>query len=474
MDSKSLAEQEKDIRDLLRRAERTPVKTSALRRDTLKRLIDLAHSPHPSLKIIAATHLKLFVRDFSDLEDDAINAVYDLCEDPVAAVRIKGYAAIVDVSREQSKWIKRNVDVLVQLLQSDEPEEVTFVKRALTQHLDMDPIVTLGVLCDQVIPSDEPVDDEELAIRDRIRSLVLAFLAGEAKRPLIDRHANCLESPAEGVLVSGLFKAITKLAPNNVDFVVKDIIVSLPSFTPYSSRGKELLDILLTQVRALLKSEIPFDAGLGLFTSLHYYLDLASFVTVERQLVHPSHLLSFYYAVLVEGLLDLTHLSEGEQSNVICHIARTLAACEDVGEGAPSSAPAADLGGTSDNVSGSGDEASRHFSDVCVMLLHSFADMTLEDQRPWRACLILVQAIVHRKRDGCWQTPQAISSALERIKILHAQKASVETMAVQEQVHSLIRSLVQPVKPPVSSIMAPATEFSPSAAFVCDSSGKRP
>lgn len=30
MDAKSLSEQEKDIRDLLRRAERTPVKTSAL------------------------------------------------------------------------------------------------------------------------------------------------------------------------------------------------------------------------------------------------------------------------------------------------------------------------------------------------------------------------------------------------------------------------------------------------------------
>ena len=122
MDSKSLAEQEKDIRDLLRRAERTPVKTSALvcppppflpffspssassthppstvrqRRDTLKRLIDLAHSSHPSLKIIAATNLKLFIRDFPDLEDDAINAVYDLCEDPVAGVRFSGLAAVV-------------------------------------------------------------------------------------------------------------------------------------------------------------------------------------------------------------------------------------------------------------------------------------------------------------------------------------------------------------------------------------------
>lgn len=62
--------------------------TRSQRKDTLKRLIDLAHSPHPSLKVIAATNVKLFIRDFPELEDDAINAVYDLCEDPVSSVRL--------------------------------------------------------------------------------------------------------------------------------------------------------------------------------------------------------------------------------------------------------------------------------------------------------------------------------------------------------------------------------------------------
>ena len=40
---------------------------------------------------------------------------------------------------------------------------------------------------------------------------MLAFLAGEAKRPLIDRHANALGTPAEEVLVSGLFKVVSVL-----------------------------------------------------------------------------------------------------------------------------------------------------------------------------------------------------------------------------------------------------------------------
>ncbi|TBU48665.1 hypothetical protein BD309DRAFT_1041531 [Dichomitus squalens] len=370
MDSKSLSEQEKDIRDLLRRAERTPVKTSALRRDTLKRLIDLAHSTHPSLKVIAATNLKLFIKDFPDLEDDAINAVYDLCEDIVPSVRIKGYAAIVDVSREQHKWVKRNADVLVQLLQSDEPEEVTVVKRALTQHLDMDPVITIGVLCDQIVPPDEPLDEEEQVIRDRLRSLVLAFLAGEAKRPLIDRHANTLGTPAEEALVSGLYKAIMKLAPNDVDFVVKDIIASLPSFKPPSSRGKELLDLLFTQIRATLKSDIPSDAERGSLSNSRYYLDLASFVAVAKRLAHPSHLLSFYHATFAQRR-TLDRLPEQDRLYVIGEVARVLSACGEAGGRAPPTAPAADSGKALRNANDRAEDGSfrSQVSDICAVLL---------------------------------------------------------------------------------------------------------
>lgn len=77
------------------------------------------------------------------------------------------------------------------------------MKKALTEHLDMDPRITLGVLCDQIVPPQEPTDEEEQAIRDRLRSLVLAFLTGEAKRAIVERHA-VPGSSAESVLVQGL------------------------------------------------------------------------------------------------------------------------------------------------------------------------------------------------------------------------------------------------------------------------------
>jgi hypothetical protein len=125
--------------------------------------------------------------------------------------------------------VKRNADVLLQLLQSgeyiwssmfdswilpkcqakiiclDEPDEVIVVKKALTEHLDMDPRVTLGVLCDEIVPREEPMDEEEHAIRDRLRSLVLSFLTGEAKRAIVERHA-LPGSAAEEVLVTCLLE----------------------------------------------------------------------------------------------------------------------------------------------------------------------------------------------------------------------------------------------------------------------------
>lgn len=86
----------------------------------------------------------------------------------------------------------------------DEPDEVVVVKQALIAHLNLDPRVTLSVLCDQIIPPvDATADPDELYMRDRLRTLVLAFLTDEAKQVIVERHA-VPGSEAEAVLVDGL------------------------------------------------------------------------------------------------------------------------------------------------------------------------------------------------------------------------------------------------------------------------------
>lgn len=144
------------------------------------------------------------------------------------------------MSEEQPKWLERNVDVLVQLLQSgafaptvplrqggtlmfsraDEPEEVAVVKKALIQHLEFDSKVTLGVLCDQIVPTDEPMEDEDKTIRDRLRALVVAFLAEDARQPLLAQLQRQGRGAAEQeeALIDTLIKVLQFISPLHHQF----------------------------------------------------------------------------------------------------------------------------------------------------------------------------------------------------------------------------------------------------------------
>lgn len=85
-----------------------------------------------------------------------------------------------------------------------ELEEVAVVKGALLKHLDMDPPVTLGVLCDQIVPPEEDLDDDERQTRERLRLLVLSFLATDAAGA-IQKYTDPPGSEAEHILVTQLF-----------------------------------------------------------------------------------------------------------------------------------------------------------------------------------------------------------------------------------------------------------------------------
>ncbi|KAJ6616684.1 hypothetical protein B0H10DRAFT_2036577 [Mycena sp. CBHHK59/15] len=316
-------EQERDIQDLIRKAKANPDKSGNFRRNTLKKLIDLTHTPHPSLKILAAQNIPDLYSDFPDQEEAAINAVYDLCEDQSAIVRKQGYEAITAVSRAANKWVKRNTDVLLQLLQSDEPDEVVVVKQALIAHLDLEPRVTLGVLCDQVMPAVEATADaEELYMRDRLRALVLAFLNGEAKRAIVERHA-LPDSDAEHVLVNGLMAALPKLSAADTEIVVKKLLLSLHSYGPGSPR----IDALLQALRAKAQLCLKADLAQNTLATTRFYIDLMAYLVIEKPLGTPIELMRFYLPSLV-AKMTIQRLSTDDQIFVICSMAEALSVCE--------------------------------------------------------------------------------------------------------------------------------------------------
>ena len=102
----------------------------------------------------------------------------------------------------------------------DEPAEVAVVKTALIQHLELDSKITLSVLCDQIVPPDDPTEDEDKAIRERLRALVVVFLAEDALKPLLMRLQGQGESGVEQeqALIATLLKVTAIPIPTTPRF----------------------------------------------------------------------------------------------------------------------------------------------------------------------------------------------------------------------------------------------------------------
>jgi hypothetical protein len=85
----------------------------------LSRLINLTQSDSISLKILAAGNIRFFLTDFPDLEETAIDAIYDLCEDSSSKVHfsVTEIASSVDDSFLIHRSVSRDI---AQLLRSQE------------------------------------------------------------------------------------------------------------------------------------------------------------------------------------------------------------------------------------------------------------------------------------------------------------------------------------------------------------------
>ncbi|KAJ7582212.1 hypothetical protein C8J56DRAFT_1056358 [Mycena floridula] len=131
----------------------------------------------------------------------------------------------------EKRWVKRNPDVLLQLLQSDKEAEVKVVKKTLV-----------------ITPANaESIDDT--ALPDRLRSLVIAFMTNEART--IIRHAGATpESASETMLITGIQWAIPSLDDSDLRIIFQDLVISLPSLqSPASTPVTALLLALLKASR---------------------------------------------------------------------------------------------------------------------------------------------------------------------------------------------------------------------------------
>lgn len=86
---------------------------------------------------------------------------------------------------------------------TDDPAEVEVVKQGLFDHIALGPRVTFSVLCDQLLPTAPGADEEEIAMRKQVRTLVVDFL----EQQVIPR---CIEP--KGAAEDALFECLCEVS----------------------------------------------------------------------------------------------------------------------------------------------------------------------------------------------------------------------------------------------------------------------
>lgn len=340
-------------------------------RDDLLKLLDFVQSGSIEEKRRAAEDLPRYVQKAPEMQEDVVNAVYDLCEDQSPEIRIEGYKAIVAVSKEDQAILKRNVDVLVQLLQCDDPVEVIHIRQGLERHLEIDPSVTMSVLCDQLSWT-----DDEQGNREQLRTLVLEFLA----RSIGPLNLAIIRS-SDKTLVEGILNALPNASSSDVQIMIKNILLEMPTFRNRTDRGDETLIKLLAKTEASLSAEMS-SSLMGLPNTL-CLLDAAHLWIAAS--ARPLTLFRFYFNAIVN---DIHNFEIRTQVAIICNIAKMLQFY-------------LDNQGQHDTYA-----ALKQATDRSFPLLKILIDSKPEEEETWKACHTILEAFLTRRTNREYEWPE--------------------------------------------------------------------
>lgn len=121
-------------------------------------------------KQLAAQLIPRFFKFFPDLSSRAVNAHIDLIEEEELGVRVQAIRGLPLFCKDTPEYLSKIVDILVQVLASDETVERDAVHKALMSLLRQDVKASLTALFKHVGSVDEPSADE--VIREKVLSFI--------------------------------------------------------------------------------------------------------------------------------------------------------------------------------------------------------------------------------------------------------------------------------------------------------------
>ncbi|WVW85314.1 hypothetical protein I302_107352 [Kwoniella bestiolae CBS 10118] len=250
-----------------------PNPESQAKRKFQEHLITLASYAEYENKAFFGTFVAKYFGEFEDLQDKAIDALLDLCEDEDEKVRIIGIKGLGPTGKADPRWVRGNTGVLLQLL-ACQPRELKYVKESLHTLFSVSPSEVLQVMMDDCRNTEEETGTSRMNILEYLqydlaeqRKLLLESgnnldMEDIVREGLFDilEHANERESK----IILGILEPMSTVSGKNVNNqtkkrYIKALIRSIP---PRSSIDKT--QPLLESFRTYTQKVPPADAKLGI------------------------------------------------------------------------------------------------------------------------------------------------------------------------------------------------------------------
>ncbi|KAJ3239403.1 Apoptosis inhibitor 5 [Chytriomyces hyalinus] len=248
------------------------------------------------VKVLAATAIPKYVVLVPGIADDALDSHLDLCEDDNASVRHAAIKALPAFATSVRGFTSKVVDVLCQLLQTDNGEEAAVVSSSLQSCFDSNPAASSTAIFHQISLNSVP------SIRKKslefMRHNFSASLSSSAALAYI-QGLNKFLHVASAVVAAGQSPWIDELELNDMMASICGIVTSADSW--YSTDPKIAM-IALEMVSSSIESVALFDpASVSSVKTLTTAVHQISTICLKYPALNSSAFMDFLFARVFAG-----------------------------------------------------------------------------------------------------------------------------------------------------------------------------
>lgn len=145
-------------------------------------------------KKLASQFIAKFAKSFPELENETIDAMFDLCEDDDVLIRKQAIKDLVSVCKDNKGAVRKIAYALAQILQSEDNSEVTAVHNSIASLYQIDPAATIEALFSELAEDNEVMRERTLKmLAMKLRTLETGVMKPEVKELLIKECKKILQ-----------------------------------------------------------------------------------------------------------------------------------------------------------------------------------------------------------------------------------------------------------------------------------------